>query len=247
MIKTALVGILAALILFPKAKRHARCRRRGNRWRHRSCHPLRPRRALVTSKPPPSRTSVVSRLAPCGPEDVGVARQAPRARSRVLRWELRAGAAVDATVVGASVTAAGTCVTVVGKGYRSPLGLRLHTLVVPWVTFNSSRSLRGSGSEQVKIRPSRSIDETRTRTWRFSTGNNGAWTPVQGAPAASLCRSTMEAAVESRDSHRPQGPESQSGTDHRSNLQLNLFEVQPEEGVLTGYELRSAKRKFCPV
>ena len=42
-------------------------------------------------------------------------------------------------------------------------------------------------------------------------------------------------------------PKAKGGTDDRSNLQLTFSEYNQKKGVLTGYELRSAKRRFCPV
>ena len=42
-------------------------------------------------------------------------------------------------------------------------------------------------------------------------------------------------------------PTAKGGTDARSNLQLTLQEYNRKKGVLTGYQLRSAKQCFCPV
>lgn len=42
-------------------------------------------------------------------------------------------------------------------------------------------------------------------------------------------------------------PQAKGGTDVFSNLQAALGKFNQQKGVLTGYELRSAKRKFCPV
>lgn len=41
-------------------------------------------------------------------------------------------------------------------------------------------------------------------------------------------------------------PKAKGGTDVLSNLQLTAAEFNRKKGVLTGYELRSAKRRFCP-
>ena len=42
-------------------------------------------------------------------------------------------------------------------------------------------------------------------------------------------------------------PKAKGGTNVPSNLQLTASEFNWKKGVLTGYELRSAKRRFCPV
>ena len=41
-------------------------------------------------------------------------------------------------------------------------------------------------------------------------------------------------------------PKAKGGTDALSNLQLTAAKFNLKKGVLTGYELRSAKRRFCP-
>jgi len=41
-------------------------------------------------------------------------------------------------------------------------------------------------------------------------------------------------------------PKAKGGTDVPSNLQLTAAEFNLKKGVLTGHELRSAKRRFCP-
>ena len=160
-----------------------------------------------------------------------------------------AGAAVEATVVGVSVTATGAVVIiVVGKGVQAA-----SRAAVPHVNRALGYVLKFTQPARqwygkVKFGPVARSTKLRNENMEFLYAKQKGMDALCKVPLPPLYvgppwKRRLNPAIEI--DHRL--PKAKGGTDDRSNLQLTFWEYNRKKHVLTSYPLRSAKRKFCPV
>ena len=161
------------------------------------------------------------------------------------------GLAVETAVVGTSATALGAgTIIVVGKG----LHLAGRALA-PRATSHAARYARTARRHaerwmgQIKFGdvrpPSDPIRWNLPRLYAKQRGMDGICTKVPLPPlyVGPVWKRRFNTQVHVDHWF----PQSKGGTDVFSNLRAALGKFNQQNGVLTGYELRSAKRKFCPV
>ena len=182
-----------------------------------------------------------------GPEDVAGFAAGTTCAIPAAAAGAAVGLAVEATVVGASATAAGTgVVIVVGKG--------LHRALAPPTkrAMSHVRNVVQSAKRwygQVKFGPvaSSSIKLRRQHMEFLYEKQKGldalCKVPLPPLYVGPLWKRKLNPKI--HIDHRL--PKARGGTDDLSNLQLTFSEFNLKKGTLTGYELRSAKRKFCTV
>ena len=161
-----------------------------------------------------------------------------------------AGLVVETTVVGASVTAVGAgTVVLAGKG------LRLATRALAPPAKLAARHV------QVAVRPARqwlgqikfgpvapSSNPLRAKYMERLYVEQKGRDALCKVPLPPLYVGPLWSRRLNPDIHVDHRiPKAKGGTDALSNLQLTASEFNWKKGVLTGYELRSAKRRFCPV
>ena len=248
-LKTALVGILAALVLLPRANATPGATVGAIVFGTGAAiicdHVVR----SYMEATPDSDEAWYLVWHHVGPEDVagfaaGTACAIPAAAAGAA-----VGLAVETTAVGASATAVGAgAVIVVGKG----LQVATRALAPP-----AKRALGHVGNVmqparqwygQVKFGPLAPSTKLRTQHMEHLYAKQKGMDALCKVPLPSLYvgppwkrRLNPEIHID----HRL--PKAKGGTDDRSNLQLTFSEYNQKKGVLTGYELRSAKRRFCPV
>ena len=160
------------------------------------------------------------------------------------------GLVVETTIVGASVTAVGAgTVVLAGKG------LRLATRVLAPPAKLAARHV------QVAVQPARqwlgqikfglvapSSNPLRTKYMERLYVEQKGRDALCKVPLPPLYVGPLWSRRLNPDIHVDHRiPKAKGGTDALSNLQLTASEFNWKKGVLTGYELRSAKRRFCPV
>ena len=154
-----------------------------------------------------------------------------------------AGLVVETTIVGASVTAVGAgTVVLAGKG----LSLATRALAPPAkLAVQPARQWLG----QIKFGPvAPSSNPLRTRYMERLYAQQKGRDALCKVPLPPLYVGPLWSRRLNPDIHVDHRiPKAKGGTDALSNLQLTASEFNRKKGVLTGYELRSAKRSFCPV
>ena len=160
------------------------------------------------------------------------------------------GLVVETTVVGASVTAVGAgTVVLAGKG----LHLATRALAPPaqltarhvQVALQPARQWLG----QIKFGPvAQSWNHLRTKYMERLYVEQKRRDALCKVPLPPLYVGPLWSRKLNPAIHMDHKiPKAKGGTDALSNLQLTASEFNLKKGTLTGYELRSAKRRFCPV
>ena len=249
MLKTALVGILAALVLLPKANAApgtAAGAIVGGTGAAIFCdHVVR----SYMEATPESDEAWYLVWHHMGPENVAGFAAGTVCAIPGAALGAAAGAAVDATVVGVSVTAAGTViVSVVGKGLQVA-----SRAAAPHASraLGHAQKLTQTAKQwygQVKFGPVAPANKLRTQHMEYLYAKQKGMDALCKVPLPPLYvgppwKRRLNPAIEIDHKF----PKTKGGTDARSNLQLTLREYNRKKGVLTGYQLRSAKQRFCPV
>ena len=159
------------------------------------------------------------------------------------------GLVVETTVVGASVTAVGAgAVVLAGKGLH--LGTRVLTPPAKRAVRHAQAAVQPARQwlGQIKFGPGVPPSSPLRKYMEHLYVKQKGMDALCKVPLPPLYVGPLWSRRLNPDIHVDHRiPKAKGGTDTLSNLQLTASEFNWKKGVLTGYELRSAKRRFCPV